>query len=103
MSELKDVICYVFVWHTLGSNPCPKCLALNGRQYRGQDLFAPVLVDPEFGPIWDLNADHSLMHGGSGKNCNCFLEVRIENINLEKLPFYPQYQKLLGDLGIYAK
>ena len=71
------IFTYVFRWWTRGSNPCPKCLALNGREYHGQDLFAPFLVDPQFGEVWDLTLDHSMMHGGSGKNCNCFLEVQV--------------------------
>jgi len=90
----EPVFRYVFRWWTLGSNPCPKCQALNGREYHGQDLFAPVLVDPEFGPIWDLNADHSLMHGGSGKNCNCFLEVQVE---IDEEEFTKHLRELLGE------
>jgi len=78
-AELEDVATYIFTWHSMiDSYSCAKCVALNGREYREQDLFAPVLVDPEFGPIWDLNADHSLAHGRTKYNCRCQLTVRVE-------------------------
>jgi len=84
MSE-SNVFHYVFVWHSfVDARSCPKCVALDGREYHDQDLFAPVLVDPEFGPVWDLNQDRSLMHGASG-TCRCFLEVIVESVNLESL------------------
>lgn len=89
MSESK-VFSYVFIWHSyVDARSCPKCVALNGREYHGQDLFASVLVDPEFGPIWDLEADRSLMHGGSG-TCRCGLEVQVESFDLTQLENYGQ-------------
>lgn len=85
MSETEPIIEYVFIWHSsMDTRSCPKCVALNGREYRGQDLFSLVLIDPEFGPVWDLNQNRSLMHGGKG-TCRCFLEVIIESVNLESL------------------
>ena len=71
---------YVFVWHLGGVKPCRKCIALSGRAYREQDLFEHALVDPEFGPIWNLDGDVSLAH----PNCKCHLEVHIE-IDVERL------------------
>jgi hypothetical protein len=88
--ETAKVFQYVFVWHSyVDAHSCRKCVALNGREYRDQDLFAPVLVDPEFGPIWDLNQDRSLMHGGVG-TCRCFLEVQVESFDLTQLENYDQ-------------
>ena len=81
MSEIDKVFHYVFIWHTLGPNPCPKCQALNGRVYHMQTLDG-FLVDAEFGAIYDLSSDHSLTHGGTGINCHCFLEVRVERKSL---------------------
>lgn len=75
VGDIDDLFSYVFIWQAL-SDACPKCQALNGREYRGQDAFAPELVDPEFGPIWDLNANHSLAHGSQEYNCRCHLEVK---------------------------
>jgi hypothetical protein len=93
MSESK-VFHYVFVWHSfMDARSCLKCGALNGREYRDQDLFSPVLVDPEFGPIWDLNQNRSLMHGASG-TCRCFLEVTVESINLENLEGYKEFWQI---------
>jgi len=84
----SNVFHYVFVWHSfVDARSCSKCVALNGREYRGQDLFASVLVDAEFGPVWDLDADRSLMHGASG-TCRCFLEVLVESYDLTQLENY---------------
>lgn len=73
--EIDDLFSYVFIWHA-EADACPKCRALNGREYRDQNLFDAELVDPEFGPIWDLDADHSLAHGAEAYNCRCTLEVQ---------------------------
>jgi len=83
MAESEKVCSYVFIWHSMiDARSCDKCRALNGRIYKGQDLFAPQLVDPEFGPIWDLDNDMPLTH----PNCRCALEVRIESFDLSKIP-----------------
>lgn len=66
-------------WHTT-VDPCRKCQALNGRTYHVEDLDVPYLMDPEFGPIWDLNKDVSLAH----PNCKCYVDVQID-VTLEKL------------------
>lgn len=63
---------YVFAWHAL-SDACPKCISLNGREYRDQNLFQEVLWDPWYGNIWNLDAGHSLAH----PNCRCQVEVRV--------------------------
>ena len=82
MQNLNEpIIHYVFTWHTGGFHPCRECQALDGRQYRDQDLFAPVLIDPEFGPIWHLDGDFPLTH----PDCQCYLHVEVESVDLGKL------------------
>lgn len=85
MSIKKAAIEYVFVWHSMvDARSCKKCVALNGRQYHGQDLFASVLVDPAFGPVWSLDGDFSLVHGGA-PTCRCRLEVKVESVDLSSV------------------
>lgn len=94
-SEFEKVISYVFVWHSfLDVRSCRKCVALNGKEYRNQDLFAPVLIDPQFGPVWDLNLNRSLMHGASG-TCRCSLEVIVERIDLNQWDTFQNLNKFL--------
>ena len=80
MSELDKCFHYIFMWYAR-ADACPKCRALDGRRYRGQDLFAPVLVDPQFGPVWNLDTDQPLTH----PNCRCHLEVVLEKVDLNSL------------------
>ena len=76
MSELEGIVTYTFLWHSQ-PDACKHCAAVP-KIITGQDLFASVLTNPVNGePIWDLNADRSLMHGGSG-TCRCQLTVRVE-------------------------
>ena len=90
--DAPELFSYVFVWFAL-SDACPKCQALNGREYRGQDLFQPVLEDPEFGPVWDLEANESLVH----PNCRCHLMVNV-SVNLGE---WSEYQELSDTLTRY--
>lgn len=76
MSELEGIATYIFTWFSL-SDACPKCRSLNGRDYHDQNIYQNTLWDVHWGDIWDLNADRSLMHGGSG-TCRCQLTVRVE-------------------------
>ena len=99
MSQVKDAFSYVFIWHSfMDARACLKCVALNGREYRDQDIFAPVLVDPQFGPIWDLDANRSLMHGGSG-TCRCTLEVQTF-FDWNKLPSIQDLKSGLRESGV---
>jgi len=77
MSDVENAISYVFAWHAL-SDACPKCQALNGREWREQDLFQNMLWDPIYGDIWNLDASHTLAH----PNCRCQLEVRVERVEI---------------------
>lgn len=74
---MSEIFTYTFHWF---ANPgaCRKCQALNGRSWTDQDLFAAQLVDPEYGPVWDLNADVSLAH----PHCKCRLHVAA-TLNIE--------------------
>jgi hypothetical protein len=77
-----------FVWRTyIDDRSCPKCKALDGREYI-EDLYEHILVDAQFGPVWDLDRDVSLMHGASG-TCRCRLEgmldVKIDMTSINEL------------------
>jgi len=88
-SSVDAAIRYVFTWHAL-SDCCPKCRHLNGKEYRDQDLFQNTLWDVFWGDIWDLDADHTLVH----PNCRCQLELRVD-VNLNKLPSFVAFKQLI--------
>lgn len=85
-------ITYVFTWHSL-PGACPDCQRLNGKTWADQDLFAPMLVDSVFGPIWNLDLDHSMMHGESG-TCRCQITARVL-IDYEQIEAFKEAKKLL--------
>jgi len=93
MSEVEDAISYVFMWHAL-SDACPKCQALNGKEWLDQDLFTHTVWDSVYGDVWDLDADHSLAHGAQQYNCRCQLEVRVA-VELDELNEYAEFRELL--------
>ena len=97
--QVDELFSYIFIWHAL-ADACPKCQALDGREYRGQDVFAPELIDAEFGPIWDLEQDHSLAHGREEYNCRCHLECKAF-VNLNEWEPYVQLQEHLS--GVHAE
>lgn len=81
---VENAFTYTFHWITMHVDACPKCQALRGRTWTGQDLFQSQLIDSQFGPVWDLDQDKTLAH----PNCRCKLEVevyadfsRIESLN----------------------
>jgi len=74
-----DGVSFIFRWIAF-PGCCRKCSFLNGRIWINQDVFQPVLLDSEFGPIWDLDRDVSLAH----PHCKCSLDVEII-VNLEML------------------
>lgn len=85
-TRVDEPFSYIFTWETQhDERVCPKCFALNGREYTDQDLFAPTLTDPEYGSIWDLDADYSLAHGHQEYNCRCQIAVCIV-IDWSKVP-----------------
>lgn len=91
-SDIDDLFRYVFIWHAV-SDACPVCQALNGREYRGQDLFDAQLIDTNFGPIWQLDEDHSLTH----PNCRCYLEVKAW-VELGEWQPYRELQQNLSNI-----
>ena len=79
MSELEDIASYIFMWIShLDESACKKCRALNGQEFRDQDIYQETLWSAIYGDVWDLNADHSLAHGRSPHNCRCQVTVRVE-------------------------
>jgi hypothetical protein len=84
MSQVEELVTYVFKWVTVvDARTCEKCLSLNGKEWRNQDLFQDAIWDEMYAGIWDLNANHSILH----PNCRCLLEVTVE-IHLEKIEVY---------------
>lgn len=73
MSSNEQVVQCRFTWITGGAEPCEKCQSLNGLSWI-QDVNEPVLHDPFFGDLWDLDADMSLMH----PSCQCHLLISVE-------------------------
>ncbi len=93
--NIEEITHYIFVWHTAG-NPCPEqCAPLNGREWYDQDIFQDVLWDPIWGDLYDLNAGYPLTHGGTGRNCRCQLEVRVET-DIHEIPEVDELSKFLG-------
>ena len=88
MSELVN---YTFTWHAL-SDACPKCRALNGKDYVNVDVFKEVVWDPVWGDVWDLDAAVSKAH----PNCRCQLELRKIDIDEEAL--FSELKQLMLDL-----
>lgn len=83
MSESDELVTYVFKWVTSKVEPektCERCRNLNGKEWHGQDLFQDEIWDEMHGGIWDLNANHSILH----PHCRCKLEVTVE-VHLEKV------------------
>lgn len=92
MSELyeQDIVKYTFHWHSQ-PDACAECAAVP-KTIRDQDLFSPMLINPANGqPIWDLEADRSLMHGGTGKHCRCQLEV-IAEVDISQASWWQELQ-----------
>jgi len=78
MSDVDDLVTYVFRWRTSRDGKvCAKCELLDG-QVIFYNLFAPILVSDTHGPVWDLDRDHSLAHGYHRYNCRCMLDVEAE-------------------------
>jgi len=84
VSEVEELVTYVFRWHTVvDARTCEKCMGLNGKEWQGQDLFQDAIWDEIYAGVWDLNANHSILH----PNCRCQLETTVE-IHLEKIEVY---------------
>ena len=92
-------VTYEFVWHTaMDDRVCPFCQRLEGEQWTS-DKLEGVLNHPEFGPVWDLDADVSLAHRGAPDfGCRCFLEVR-PIVELEKIESFKILQSTLKEFG----
>jgi len=77
MSNVDEYITYIFTWRTSHDDRvCQWCNPLDG-QVIFFDLFSDILISDIAGPVWDLNADHSLLHGASG-TCRCSLDIEVE-------------------------
>ena len=82
------------VWHTaMDERTCPKCMKLEGQTWTFPKLEGP-LVDPRFGPVYDLTLDQPLTH----PNCRCYLEIR-PIVELEKTELFQVLKSILGEYG----
>jgi hypothetical protein len=52
------------------------CAGLNGYIWTDYDIYQSVLWHPFYGDVWNLDLDAPLTHGGSGRNCRCWLSIR---------------------------
>jgi len=93
MSEVDEAISYVFVWHAL-SDACSKCQALNGSEFRDQNIFQNTLWSAS-GDIWDLDINQSVVH----PNCRCQLEVRV-SFDWNKIREIGELQNILQNAGL---
>jgi hypothetical protein len=89
--SLEDAMTYEFTWHTFSVEPCGRCRDLENYTWT-QSKLEGVLIHPEQGEVWDLDADVSLMHGGSG-TCQCYLEIN-PYVDLEKTPLWNEVKLL---------
>jgi hypothetical protein len=83
----EDWVTFEAVWHTaMDERTCEKCMRLEGQTWTFPKLEGP-LIDPRFGPVYDLSADLPLTH----PNCRCFLEIR-PIVELEKSVLFQEIQ-----------
>ena len=93
-ASLDDARKTVFMWHSMG-DACPQCLNLNGREWYDQDVFQDVLWDATWGNLVDLTTGQKFTHGGTGINCRCDLEVRVE-LDVVEVEELTSFEELLG-------
>jgi len=88
-------ITYEAIWHTaMDERTCTKCMQLEGQTWTFPELKGP-LVDPRFGPVYDLDNDAPLTH----PNCRCFLEVR-PIVELEKSDVFQSLNQMFQEVGM---
>jgi hypothetical protein len=77
-SKLGEPVLCTITWQTaLDDRVCPICNGLLGVKWEHYDIFEPLLIHSTFGPVWDLDANRSLVHSDRG-NCRCFLIIETE-------------------------
>ena len=97
--EEDEAITYIFKWNAL-SDACPRCQALNGREWRDQNIYQGTLWDVIYGDIWNLDAGHSMAHCRHDScNCRCQLAVRVE-CDWSKYEELKQLQVTLQNCGV---
>lgn len=90
----EDGIFYEVTWHVV-TGACPDCLKLNGQTWTFPRL-AGTLLHPDFGAVWDLDADMSLMHP---PNCHCYLEI-TPYIDWEKNEVYKSLERVFTEVDM---
>jgi hypothetical protein len=78
-------------WHAY-SDACPKCLRLDGQVWTFPRLTG-ILGHPDFGAVYDLDADVSLTH----PNCRCYLEF-APSIDWEKTDVYNSLKDIFDEM-----
>ena len=95
---VDDAFTYIFTWRTSRDDRvCQWCDPLDG-EVMIFDLFSSVLISDIGGPVWDLDADRSLLHGASG-TCRCSLEVEVE-VDWEQMAEFRELQENLGKVNV---
>lgn len=91
--SVEDAVTYEFTWHTVQDDRvCLQCGRLSDEVWMGQSLKG-VLVHPDFGAVYDLDADISLTH----PNCRCYLEVN-PYVNLEETEVYKSLEPIFAEV-----
>ena len=67
-------VTYLIHWIIMDTNACRKCQILGTRTFDQNNLEGSWLVDREFGPVWDLANESSMVH----PNCRCTLDIEPE-------------------------
>ena len=57
---------------------CKQCAYLNSNVYDDQSIFQSTVWDPIWGDIFNLDTGQKLTHGGTGINCRCTMEIRVQ-------------------------
>jgi hypothetical protein len=86
-------IFFQVTWHAL-TDACPKCRELDGEVWTS-NKFEGTLIHPNFGAVYDLDADVSLTH----PNCRCYLEID-PYVNLEETDLYKSLEPIFMEANM---
>jgi hypothetical protein len=84
-------IFFQVTWHSL-TDACPKCRELDGEVWTSSK-FEGTLIHPNFGAVYDLDADVSLTH----PNCRCYLEID-PYVNLEETEIFKSLEPIFAEV-----
>jgi hypothetical protein len=87
-------------WHSIpDKRRCKICEALEGYEWTFVDKLPPLVEHPQFGIVWNVEADSSVAHefqGGLAIHCRCYLTTEIDDSDLqENLEIIKQHKQRL--------